>query len=888
MTEAWQDLEEIFDEACALDEDSRRAVLAVKCAGNPELRTEAERLLRAYDEERAANAEAHTGNAGRRFGVWQTIRLLGRGGMGEVWLAERADGQLEQKAALKILSPYLAAPDSLSRFRRERQLLARLEHPNIARLLDGGMSSSGEPYLVMEYVEGIRLDRYCEEQKLPVRGRLELMVKVCAAVTTAHQHLVVHRDLKPANILVTDDGEPKLLDFGIAKVLDSEATAERTATANVFLTPMYASPEILRGEPATVASDVYSLGVVLYELLTGRRPFDAAKLGPAGLLHAVTTTDAAPPGADRDLDSIALKALARNPDERYGSAAQFADDMRRYLDGLPVTAVPPSSLYVAQKFVRRNRVAVIASAVLLLSLAAGLAGTLWQAQVAREERANAEQRFNDARKLANYLLFDLYDSVGKVPGTLPVQADTARRALQYLDRLAASKSDDPALREELAEGYLRLGTIFGRRLGLGDRLGDSAQAIAIDRKALAIVEPLVKEQSGNIAAQRTRASIQEQLGGAKSMAGQYTEGFAALRNAAESFEKIAVSNPNDVRSLQDAGTAWYSLGKELSEKSGYINFDADKPLEYLRKAVGELEAALRMDAANPEIIKLLAAAWESIGRVDSLPNPSLGIQDYTSALNVLARLPAAEQQTEGVRHLRAMMQVHLGWNEGQLNDYNAALATLEEARPVLDELAAADPENVGAAFRRFDAYRSLGLIHGYAGHKDESLANLRKAVEILDWMVQRDTANAMYPLLRAEMQGRVANLLVETKREGEARPYAEASAVYFRKIGDSPDATPQQLIEAVKSTAETGVKALRDYPAALRFALRADERANGKNPAALGYLAEAYALNNNYPKAIEAAQRGLAITPPTKPGEPPAKLRQWLEDELKEYQGKGK
>jgi tetratricopeptide (TPR) repeat protein len=883
MTGSLQDLEEIFDALCVLDEEGRRALLDAKCAGNPRLRSDAERMVRAYDEERAANAQALAAAAGRRFGAWQTVRLLGRGGMGEVWLAERADGQHEQQAALKILSPYLAAPDSLQRFRRERQLLARLEHPNIARLLDGGVSSQGEPYLVMEYVEGTRLDRYCEEQKLPVRGRLELMLKVCSAVNAAHQHLIVHRDLKPGNILVTGDGEPKLLDFGIAKVLDSDATLEHTATTNVFLTPMYASPEILRAEPATVASDVYSLGVVLYELLTGRRPFDASKLGPAGLLQAVTSTDAPAPGVDRDLDSIALKALARRPEERYGSAAQFADDIRRYLDGLPVAAMARSPLYVARKFVRRNRVAVSAAAVLLLSLAAGLAGTLWQARVAQRERATAEQRFDDARKLANYLLFDLYDSVGKVPGTLPVQADMARRALEYLDRLSASKGGDPGLRQELAEGYLKLGTVFGRRLGLGDRLGDTAQSISIERKALTIAEPLVKEQPDNLAARRTLASIQEQLGASLTIVGQYNEGFTWLRKAADAFEQIAVANPRDIRSLQDAGTAWQTFGKQLSEKSGYITFNAETPLAYLQKSVGEFEAALRLDASNTAVIKLLAATYESIGRTDSAPNPSQGIKDYTSALDLLARLPEPEQQTVDVRQLRAMMLTLVGWDEGQLNDYNAALASLEEARPVLDTLSAADPENVGAAYRRFDAYRSLGIIHGYAGHKAESLDNLRKAVEILDWVVERDTANTIYPLLHAEMQGRVANLLAETKHEDEARPYAEASVAYFRRIGDSPDATPQQLIEAVKSVAETGVKSLRDYPAALRFALRADELAKGKNPGALGYLAEAYALNNNFPKALEAAQHGLALTP-----ESPTQLRKWLEDEVHEYAAKAR
>lgn len=883
MTGPWGDLELIFDEVCALDEEGRRAALDARCAANPDLRAEAERMLCAYDEERAANVEAGAAAGGRRFGAWETVRLLGRGGMGEVWLAERADGQHEQQAALKILSPYLASPDSLKRFRRERQLLARLEHPSIARLLDGGLGPQGEPFLVMEYVEGVRLDHYCEANQLSVRGRLELMIKVCAAVNSAHQYLVVHRDLKPGNILVTAEGEPKLLDFGIAKVLDSEGLLEQTATSNVFLTPMYASPEILRGEPATVAGDVYSLGVVLYELLAGRRPFDAAKLGPAGLMQAITTSEAPAPGVDRDLDSIALKALAKRPEDRYGSAAQFADDMRRYLDGLPVAAVSRSRLYVARKFVGRNRVPVIAAAVLLLSLAAGVAGTLWQARVAQQQRAEAEQRFNDARRLANYLLFDLYDSVGKVPGTMPVQADMAQRALEYLDRLAASKNNDPGLRQELAEGYLKLGTVFGRRLGLGDRLGDTSRAISIDRKALAIVDPLLRERPGDAAARRTRASIQEQLGGALTMAGQYTEGFAMSRKSAEAFEQMATANPHDVRSLQDAGAAWYSLGKQLSEKSGYISFDADAPLQYLRKSVGEFAAALRIAPDNLDTIKLLAAAYESIGRIESTPNPSAGVKDYTTALALLARLPEAEQQTVDVRQLRAMMLVHMGWNEGQLSDFNTALGSVGEAVPVLDALAAADPENVGAAFRRVDAYRSLGLIHGYAGHQAESLDNLRKAVEILDSIVQRDTANTLYPLVRAELQGRVANLLVEAKREPEARPYAEASVGFFRKLGDSPDATPQQLIEAVRSAAETGVKALRDYPAALRFALRADERAQGKNPAALGYLAEAYALNGDYPKAINAAQRGLTLIPATNPGESPSKLRTWLEDEIKQY-----
>ncbi len=590
------------------------------------------------------------------------------------------------------------------------------------------------------------------------------------------------------------------------------------------------------------------------------------------------------PALAGDVDSIVLKALKKNPSDRYESAAQLADDLRRHLEGQPVLAVEGSRWYVVRKFLRRNRLAVAAAAVLLLSLTAGLAGTLWQAHIARQERANAEQRFNDARKLANYLLFELYDSVGKVPGSMPVQAEMARRTLEYLDRLAAAKRDDPSLGVELAQGYLKLGTVFGRRLGLGDSLGNEGQAVATDRKALAVIEPLVREHPENVEARRTLAAVEEQLGATLSVTAQYSEAFGWLQKSAETFEQISDAAPLDPRSLQDAGTAWQTFGKQLSEKGGYVAFDADAPLKYLDKSVRDLETALQLDAANPATLKMLAATYESIGRIESEPNPKKGIESYTTALQLLARLPEQEHHSTQVRQLIAMMQVHLGWNQGQLGDFKTSLSNLEEARSVLDELAAADPENVGAAYRCMDAYRSLGLVEGYAGNAGKSLQYLKQAVGILDGIVTRDTANTNYPVIRAELQGRVANLLLRAGEQAEARPYAEASVSYFKKMGESPNATAPQLIEAVRSVAETGVTALRDYSTALRFALRADQLAAGKNPVALGYLAEAYALNDDYPKAIDAAERGLAVAPRSSQGESP--LRQWLKGELTEYQKK--
>lgn len=895
MSDHWRDLQDLFDELCVLDPQHRCEILEQRCKDDAFLRSDVERLLRSYDEERAANRELRVPEAGRRFGAWQTTALLARGGMGEVWLASRADGQHEQQAALKILSPYLASPDSLDRFRRERQTLALLDHPNIARLLDGGMSPQGEPYLVMEYVEGVRLDGYCEDRGLTIPERLRLMIKVCAAVHSAHQYFIVHRDLKPSNILVNKNGEPKLLDFGIAKVVDSEKALEQTATANVFLTPAYACPEVLHGEPVTVASDIYSLGVVLFELLAGHRPFDPSKLGPAGWLEAITERDAPRPSSlapakwktaiEGDLDSIVLKALAKNPRDRYASAAQFADDLKDYLAGEPVIAVPPSGWYIARKFICRNRAMVAAAAVLALSLAAGIAGTLWQAHVARQERFNADQRFNDARKLANYVLFDLYDSVGKIPGAMPVQADMERRGLEYLDRLAAFKSRDSQLRLELAEGYMKLGSILGRRLDTPDSLGDNKRAIETDRKALALVEPLVAEHPDNLEAERALASINEQLGYSLSTTGPYDEAFRRLRQAADLFEKIAVKHSNDPRSLQDAGTAWQTLGKQLGEKGGYVSFDIAEPHQYLQKAVIELDAALKLNPADPSTLVALATAYESTGRLDSLGDPAKGIVAYSEALKLLDRLPRANQQAVTVRQLRAMMLIHNGWNRGQLGDLKTALADLNEGVPELSQLASADPTNAMAAYRLMDGYRSLGLVQGYAGKNGRSLESLKKATLILDDLAGRDPANKIYGMLRAELQGRVANLLVDAGRKDEARGYAEPSVAYFKKLGEDPSATPQQLLSAIRSVAECGVESLRDYSAALRFSLRADQAAHGKDPAILGYLAESYALNHDFSKAVAAAQRGLQATP-SKPGEPPTRLQQWLTQEVADYKAK--
>ena len=443
--ERWQQADAVFSEALDLPPEKRAAFLDEACAGDADLRREVERLFEAdaqaglfletpsdwFDAPRlpgpgvaAEGDRARRAVLGQQVGPYRLLDEIGHGGMGTVYLAERADGQFEQQVALKLVRSGVATDEALRRFRLERQILAGLHHPHVARLLDGGVTEDGTPYFVMEYVAGIPIDRYCDEHRLSIAERLRLFCTVCAAVQYAHQNLVVHRDLKPSNILVTDDGQVKLLDFGIARLLDPEArtlSPALTQTGLRLMTPEYASPEQVRGEPVGTASDGYQLGVLLYELLTGHRPYRL----PGRLLHHIErivceemptrpstavvqieevevsgdggTQSITPEQVSRarstsierlrrrlagDLDNIVLMALRKEPARRYASVGNLEADIQRHLTGLPVRARPDTLVYRATKFVRRNWIGVAATLLVMLSLVAGLTVALWQARIA--------------------------------------------------------------------------------------------------------------------------------------------------------------------------------------------------------------------------------------------------------------------------------------------------------------------------------------------------------------------------------------------------------------------------------------------------------------------------------------------------------------------------
>ncbi len=418
--------------------------------------------------------------------------------MGTVYLAERDDGQFHQQVAIKLVTRGMDTAELLRRFRNERQILARLDHPNIARLLDGGSTADGRPFLVMEYVQGKTITAYCADCGMTARRRIELFRKVCAAVESAHQNLVVHRDLKPGNILVDADGAPKLLDFGIAKLLGPDDAGQFTITGGgmQILTPDYASPEQVRGEPITTATDVYSLGTILYELLTGSRAHRITTLTPAAVAQAVCEEEIVPPSVAArttpsapaspaelagDLDNILLTALRKDRHERYGSVQQFSEDLRRYLEDLPVLARPQTLRYRAVKFARRNRVPVIAAAMVFASLVGGIAFSTYEAR-------RAARRYQEVRGLANSFLFEIHDLIETLPGATLAREAMVRKALLYLNSLARDSGGDPSLQFELANAYLKIGDLQG--YAPRPNLGQFDAALVSYRKALAIAEQL--------------------------------------------------------------------------------------------------------------------------------------------------------------------------------------------------------------------------------------------------------------------------------------------------------------------------------------------------------------------------------------------------------------
>jgi eukaryotic-like serine/threonine-protein kinase len=782
--ERWQEVKELLGTALEMEPADRGHFLERTCAHDSGLRGEVERLLAAGDragteflknpviagglgETRSADAWI-----GRRVGPYKIVEQIGVGGMGEVYRAFRADDQYRKQVALKVVRASQDSAFVVSRFKNERQILARLDHPNIARLYDGGTTREGAPYFVMELIEGQPIDQYCGQHALSITERLKLFLQVCSAVQYAHQRLIIHRDIKPGNILVTHEGAPKLLDFGIAKILDTEAVTrqfEPTLTIFRVLTPGYASPEQVKGEPITTTSDIYSLGVVLYELLTGHHPYRRANSTPQEVARAVCEVEAEKPstaarrgetpevGRDLplpaavagisghpaeiskrlrgDLDNIVLMAMRKDPLRRYVSVEQFAEDVRHHLKHLPVVACKDTVGYRTSKFVARHRAGVTAAIVVLGILLVAMAITVRQARIAREQRARAEQRFNDVRELANSLMFDVHDSIQNLPGSTPARKLLVVRALHYLEGLSREAGSDLPLQRELAAAYAKLGMVQGGNTG--SNLGDTKGALESFRRALKMREAVAAANPGNVQDQKNLAHSYFDLSTALYYAGDLSVGNEYVHKAVQIREALVQAHPSDTALLNDLAFSYRDLGGDFTLRNQLAEGleQYEKSLELLQQVANSAPLDLERQRNLSYGYKRVCATLATMGKL------SESLKQYEIALAIDEKLITANPGNAQLRYDITITYSDMGYALGKRGELDAALANYRKALSIREQLAAADPKDVKVRAGLARTYGYIGSLLGLQGRYRESLAAAHTALAIREKLTSTDPSN---------------------------------------------------------------------------------------------------------------------------------------------------
>ena len=790
--ERWRRMESIFHRALEVEAPSRGEFVRRSCQGDAELLEAVEQLLAGFDEQSRFTApEPAPRVTDRVFGEYRIDRELGHGGMGTVYLAHRADGHFEQQVALKVVSAHLRTEFVTERFIGERQILARLSHPNITRLLDGGVSADGDPYLVMEYVDGNAIHRYSDSRLLSIPERIRLFLQVCSAVAYAHRNLVVHRDLKPGNILVTADGVPKLLDFGTAKLLHL-AAEDPTVTRFAMLTPRYASPEQLRGEPVTTLTDVYSLGVLLYELLTGAWPFGDPDSPLAGIDRAMRNPEPARPPSviteesarlrseskpklgrllNGDLSSVVAKAMAADPRDRYTSVEQFSEDLSRFLDGQPVLARPQTLLYRAAKFARRNWPPVAAAMIFILGLTLATAIALREAGKARAEAARAEA-------VTQFLENVIYSGEPE---------DVKDRTVLQAMEIARSRLSEVHGQPEIE---LRIRVALGWVYMANSLLPQAEQQLRIAER--------LARKSGN---QEMLASALFSL---SNVLFHYSDSRAALMEALE----LAQNERNPISPNLRA--------QILSEAGQTLGFEKHSPEveRILRKAV---EVARSPQVPQSTLISALGYLGQYLRYADRLDEAAPVLNEalsYASARpTVSANLALGELGTICVRrgdldaaekylHQRRDLMMRLaGPDNGTTMDARSRWAMLEARRAHYAEAIEEMRDNMvhtrkayaDGSFGRWFAASAYAYVLNSAGRPAEALPLAQEALACFG------SGGSPTDLRLAQVDAEMGIALAKLHRSGEARPYLESSLRIYSadpSYGPSSDRV-QRLREAL-------------------------------------------------------------------------------------------
>jgi eukaryotic-like serine/threonine-protein kinase len=791
-----------IDESCADDEEVRCELLAAFVADDGR-----SGLTGLVERAAAAAVGVDAPWTGRRLGPYRVVRPLGQGGMGAVSLAVRDDAEFHKQVAIKTLKFELDSGSAVARFRHERQILAHLEHPNIARLLDGGTTEHGTPYIVLEFVDGLQIAEWCQQRRLMIDDRLRLFCQVCDAVQYAHQHLIVHRDIKPGNILVTSDGVPKLLDFGIAKLLDGAALAglHTMQTSGPMMTPDYVSPEQVRGQPVSTATDVYGLGAVLYELLTNTRPHELRTYDPAEIARVVCETDVRPPSAmgnrhlRGDLDTIVLKAMQKEPSRRYSSVTALTEDIRRYVEGLPVAARPDTAIYRATKFVRRHRLGVVATVAVVVSLAIGVALALNEARV-------AERRFAQVRELSNTFLFQFYDQVTPLPGSTAVRASIVDTARKYLDGLSKEARGDKELTLELAAAYGRLGDVQGRT-GTAN-LGQLDDARRSYQRAIDLYVGLPVTAS-------SAADLRRRLANALLAYGRL-EYNAYHEDVAERFTRRMLDILSDgaaepaTRMLQALGSR--SLA-DIFLRQGHTA-DALGSLEFARRTLLDLQAVHYDDARLPAEI---ASTRERLARARVYAGDLDGAAVDFQAL--LQDTPACTDENPAAPACRTLA-VRLIWtgdvyaavDRPNLHDPAKAAPLYERAVHIRERQAALDDHDRQV---RFDLAASYGKLGDAVWESDP-----KRALDLYDRALgtaKTLASKEQLEILKDSYLQAISRPLIALHRLGEAQN--ALGETLKRAKTDSTSQYDDQLTEAFVKTMWCRLLRAEGKPDAARLAL---------------------------------------------------------------------
>jgi eukaryotic-like serine/threonine-protein kinase len=901
-----QRTEAIFHEVLAASEDRRSTLIEQLCNDDTALMQEVRFLIEASQAEERLSARltearinADEVGAARCVGPYQVDRLLGRGGMGAVYLAHRADGEFRQQVAIKLIDFPLATDLFRDRFRMERQILAGLTHPYIARLLDGGVSSNGELYLAMEYVEGVSIVRFCKENQLPLRSRLLLFKKVCEAVQYAHQNLVIHRDLKPDNILVAADGTPRLLDFGTAKLLTPlPSNSEFTLLGLQSFTPQYASPEQVMGRPITTASDIYSLGMLLYLMVAEVPPYEMKEFTTESMMRIICTDDPPKPSAvavsaeppDADLDAIVLKALRKEPQERYISADQFGADVQAWLDRRPVLARRGTLRYRAGKFAHRNKLALVAAALLLATVLAGLVGVLWQWRAANLERRRVEARSEDLRQLSDSLLSEIDEAVKELPGSTPVQQLIVQRVLERLDHMAKDAAGDKVTQLDLVGAYTRLGNLQGNPYA--QNIGDAKGALVSLDKAIGIAKALQSANPKDASVLGALAMAEKARSNVLFGISRTQESIVAMRAAIDAFNaQFAIAPPTPAQ-LNEAAGAYNGLGDQLGLPGVASLGDSTGALDAYRNALELSRRALAIDPKFTRSSRTVAIDFIKTGDILIQTDPAAAVAQYRQALSSWSALIAGGDTSATSQRGLARVYLVLGEALSSSRDYKAALAAFEKADGTLRHFAAADPKDIRAATDLFAFEDNEAQTYADMLNPDLNPAggdrarNAQRAIDLL-----RDSTAIISELLTVDPGNRiwVTNLAYDKVSLGTLEqtaggatggaPLAPSGIAVLCREASKADASIDVLELATSALLKVRPANLHNPQAAVQYAERLVALDHRRTPQYLALLARAWREDGQPEKAAAAANEGLALLPEPAPGAPVTRTRKLLEIE---------